>query len=121
MLSNFFKSNRNPKDDFPLMIPSKPKPFSSTSSNGSKVKSNFDFLCSNPIMQFVYLGGLATYVAFNVVDLSKIHVIIEEEESKLPPPKKPKRNYDISRKCQDVWATQFPWVEILRSEIGEVH
>jgi hypothetical protein len=39
-------------------------------------------------MQFVWLGGLPTYVASNVVDLSKIHVIIE---SKLPPPKKPKK------------------------------
>jgi hypothetical protein len=71
-------------------------------------------------MQFVCLGALPTYVAFSVVDLSKIP-IIEEEESKLPPPKKPKRNYDISQKCQDVWATQFPWVKILRGEIREVH
>jgi hypothetical protein len=26
-----------------------------------------------------------------------------------------------SRKCQNVCATQFPWVEMLRSEIGEIH
>jgi hypothetical protein len=44
VLSNFFKSNRNPKDDSPLVIPSKPKPFFVASSSGSKVKSNFDFL-----------------------------------------------------------------------------
>ncbi len=91
MLFDFFKSNKNPKDDFPFVIPSKPKPFSLTSSSGSKVKSKFDFLQINPTMQLVYLGGLPTYVAFSVVDLSKINVIIKEEESKLPPPKKPKR------------------------------
>jgi hypothetical protein len=56
-----------------------------------------------------------------VLDLSKIHVIIEEEELEVPSPKKPKKNYDISHKCQDVWATQFPWLEMSRSEIGEVH
>ncbi len=72
-------------------------------------------------MQFVCLGGMLTYVAFSVVDLSKIHVITKEEKSKLPPPKKPKKNFDISQKCQDVWASQFPWVEILKNETREVH
>ncbi len=50
-----------------------------------------------------------------------IHVIIEEEESKLSLPKKPKKNYEISQKGQDVWAIQFPWVEMLRSETKDVH
>jgi hypothetical protein len=56
-----------------------------------------------------------------VVNLSKIHVIIQEEELEVSPPKKPKKNYDISHKSQDVWATQLPWPEMLRSEIGKVH
>jgi hypothetical protein len=30
-----------------------------------------------------------------MVDFSNIHVIIKEEELKLPPLKKPKNNYDI--------------------------
>ncbi len=50
VLFDFFKSNKNPKDDFPLMILFKPKPLSTTSSSGIKVKSKFDFLHSNPIM-----------------------------------------------------------------------
>ncbi len=50
-----------------------------------------------------------------------IHVISKEEESKLPPLEKPKNNYDISQKCRNVWAIQFPWVEMLRSETRDVH
>jgi hypothetical protein len=90
-------------------------PFFVTSSNGSKVESNFDFNCNNPIVQFVGLHGLPTYVAF-VVDLLEIHVITKEEESKLPPFKKPKKYYDILGNCWDVWAIQFPWGKMLKSE-----
>jgi hypothetical protein len=50
-------------------------------------------------MQFVCLGELLTCVAFNVTYLSKVHVIIKEEKSKLPPPKKLEMNYDIFQKC----------------------
>jgi len=56
-----------------------------------------------------------------VVDFSNIHVIIEEKELELAPFKKPKSNYDISQKCWDVWAIQFPWANMLRSETREVH
>ncbi len=90
-------------------------PFFVASSSGNKVESNFDFNRKNPTMQFVCLGGLFMYVAF-VVDLSEIHVITKEEESKLPPFKKPKKNYDKLGKCWDVWAIQFPWGEMLKSE-----
>jgi hypothetical protein len=58
---------------------------------------------------------LPIYVAF-VVDLSKIHVITKEEESKLPPLKKLEKDYGISKKCWDVWAIQFPRGEMLKSE-----
>jgi hypothetical protein len=90
-------------------------PFFVASSNGSKVELNFDFNHNNPIMQFVCPGGLPTYVAF-VVDLSYIHVIAKEKESKLPPFKKPKKNYDILGKCWEVWGIQFPWGEMLKNE-----
>ncbi len=78
MLSNFFKSSRNVQDIFPLAIPPKPKPipFYATSSSGNKVEPNNDFNCNNLIVQFVYHGGLPIHVA-HVVNLSKIHVIIE--------------------------------------------
>jgi hypothetical protein len=66
----------------------------------------------------VYLGGLPTYVASMVVFL-EIHVITKE--SKLPPPKKPKKNYDISRKCQNIWAIQFLRAKMLKNEIGIFH
>jgi len=87
LLSNFFKSSKNVQDIFPLVIPPKPKPipFYVASSSGNKVESNNDFNCSNLVVQFVCHGGLPTHVA-HVVDLSKIHVIIEEEESEVPPP-----------------------------------
>jgi len=39
----------------------------------------------------------------------------------MSPPKKPKKHYDVLRNCQDVWTTKFPWVKMLKSEIGEVH
>jgi hypothetical protein len=63
---------------------------------------------------------MPTYATF-VANFLAIHVITEEEESKLSFPKKPKKNYDISQKCRDVRATKFPWVEMLRSEIKDVH
>jgi hypothetical protein len=87
MLSFFFKSSRNVQDIFPLVIPRKPKliPFYAISSSGNKVESNNDFNCSNLVVQFVCHGGLPTHVA-HVVDLSKIHVITEEEELEVPPP-----------------------------------
>jgi hypothetical protein len=79
----------NPKGNYPLVIPPKHKsiPFFVASSSGSKVEPNFDFNHSNPIVQFVYLSGLPTYATF-VAYFLEIHVIIKEEESKLPPPKK---------------------------------
>jgi len=79
----------NPKDNSPLVIPPKhkPIPFFIASSSGSKVEPNFDFNHNNPIVQFVYPSGLPTYVTF-VAYFSKIHVMIKEEESKLPPFKK---------------------------------
>ncbi len=122
MMFDFFKSNRNPEDNSHLVIPPKckPIPFFVTSSSGIKVESNSDFNHSNPIMLFVCPSGLPTYATF-VAHFLTIHVNIEEEESKLPPSKKPKNNCDISRKCWDVWATQFPWVEMLRSETRDVH
>jgi hypothetical protein len=91
VMFNFFKSSKNPKDNFLLVILPKPKPipFFVTNSNGSKVGSNSNFNCNNLVVQFVCLGGLLTY-ATSVVDFLKIHVIIKEEESKLPPFKKPK-------------------------------
>ncbi len=87
MLSNFFKSSRNVQDIFHLVIPPKLKPiaFYATSSSGNKVESNNDFNCSSLIVQFVCHGGLPIHVA-HAVDLSKIHVIIKEEESEVPPP-----------------------------------
>jgi hypothetical protein len=73
----------------------KPIPFFVTSSNGNKVESNSNFNCNNLVVQFVCLGGLPTH-AISMVDSSNIHVIVEEEELELPPPKKPKNNYDMS-------------------------
>jgi len=42
---DFFKSNKNPEDNYALVIPPKlkPIPFSVISSNGSKIESNSDF------------------------------------------------------------------------------
>jgi hypothetical protein len=56
-------------------------------------------------MQFVYPGGLPTFVA-NVPNVSTIYVILEEEGCKVPPPKKPKRIM-MCHECQDVWVIQF--------------
>ncbi len=39
----------------------------------------------------------------------------------MPPPKKPKKNYDVSHKCWDVWTIQFPWVKMLRIETRKIH
>ncbi len=50
-----------------------------------------------------------------------MHVITEEEELEMPPPKKPKNIYVVSHKCKNVWANQFPWANMLRIESGEVH
>ncbi len=86
---DFFKSNMNPKGNSPLVIPlkHKPIPFFVASSSGSKVDPNFYFNHSNLIVQFVCPSGLPTYVTF-VAYFLEIHVIIKEEESKLPPLKK---------------------------------
>jgi hypothetical protein len=75
----------NPKDNSPFVIPlkHKPIPFFVASSSGSKVEPNFDFNHSNLIVQFVCLSGLPTYATF-VAYFSYIHVILKEEESKLP-------------------------------------
>jgi hypothetical protein len=35
--------------------------------------------------------------------------------------KKLKNVYVISRKCRNVWANQFPWANLLKSESGKVH
>jgi hypothetical protein len=57
-----------------------------------------------------------------VADFTIINVIIKEEELiRCAPPNKPKKFYDISWKCWDVWATQFPWAKMLKSAIGKVH
>ncbi len=44
VMSNFFKSNRNPQDSSPLVILLKPKsiPYFEASLNGNKVGSNID-------------------------------------------------------------------------------
>jgi hypothetical protein len=70
-------------------------------------------------MQFVCPGWLPTFVA-NVPNVSTIYVILEEEGSKVPPPKKPKRIM-MSHKCQYVWVIHFLWEERLKSKIGEIH
>ncbi len=77
-------------------------------------------ICSNLAMYFFCLIGFPLYVAF-VVDFSKIHVITKEEESKLLPPKTHKKLWQITWKCQNVWATQFPWAKMLKNETGKVH
>ncbi len=52
VMFDFFKSNMNPKDNSPLVIPlkHKPIPFFVASSSGSKVEPNFDFNHNNPIV-----------------------------------------------------------------------
>jgi hypothetical protein len=56
-----------------------------------------------------------------LANLLKIHVIKDEDELEMLPLKDLKKNYDVLGKCQNVWTTQFPWVEMLRSETGDVH
>jgi len=66
-------------------------------------------------MQFVYPGWLPTFVA-NVPNVSTIYVILEEEGSKVPPPKKPKRIM-MSHKGQYVWVIQFLWEESWKARL----
>jgi hypothetical protein len=42
----------------------------------------------------------------------KVEIINVDEKAK-PLEKKKKKNYEISKKCQDSWASSFPWVEML--------
>ncbi len=31
-----------------------------------------------------------------------------------------RKNYDVSPKCKDIWATQFSWVEMFKSDFGDI-
>jgi len=50
-------------------------------------------------------NGLPPFVAI-VPNLSWIYVVLDKEGD-VPLPKNTKKNYDISHKCREAWATQF--------------
>jgi len=47
-----------------------------------------------------------------VPNLSRIFVVLNKKGD-VPLPKKTKKNYDISHKCREAWATQFPLAKML--------
>jgi len=63
------------------------------------------------MVQLACLGGLPTFILLTP-KLSKIHVILKEGNKYI---------YDIFSKCKEIWATQFPWAKMMKSDIGEIH
>ncbi len=107
----FFKLNQNIHDMSPLIIPPWSISSSKTNSNGSKVESNLDFQCNNPMVQLACPRGLPTFI-LPTPKLFKIHVILRKGNKYI---------YDISSKCKEIWATQFPWAKMMKNDIGEIH
>jgi hypothetical protein len=97
----FFKSNRNPDNKSPLVIPPKflAMPSYEASSSSSKVTSNSK--------------------SKHAPNLFEIQVLANKKDNPLS--KKSKKNYDVFDKCNTIWATQFPWAEILKSDFGEIN
>jgi hypothetical protein len=61
-------------------------------------------------------GGVPTFIHV-ALKLFEIHVLPKDEENE-PHLNKSKKNYNFSYKCQKIWATQFSWAEMLKSEYG---
>jgi hypothetical protein len=49
---------------------------------------------------------LPTFI-FPTPKLSKIHVILRKGNKYI---------YDISSKCKEIWATQFPWAKMMKND-----
>jgi hypothetical protein len=71
---------------------------------------------SNFVVQLINTSGLPTFIA--TPNLSKIYVVPNENAC---PPKKPKKNYDVSHKCKEAWAIQMPWVKMLTNKFGKIN
>jgi len=63
-------------------------------------------------------SGLLTFIPLTAPDLSKIQVFPNKKDGPLP--KKSKNNYYVSHKCKEI-ATQFPWAEMLKSDLGDTN
>jgi hypothetical protein len=70
-------------------------------------------------MQLVCLGGLPTFLPLVAPNLYEIQVLADKEDEQLL--KKSKKNYDVFHKCRNIWATQFSWVQMFKSDFGEIN
>lgn len=86
MLPFFFKSNHNPDDASPLVIPLKflAQPSSKANSSGNKVESNPKSRHMNLAMQLVCLSGLPTFIPPITHDLFEVRVWPNKKDGPLP-------------------------------------
>jgi hypothetical protein len=59
------------------------------------------------------------FIPSTAPNLFEIQVLANEKDESLL--KKSKKNYDVSHKCRNICATQFPWAEMLKSDFGEIN
>jgi len=121
VLPFFFKSSHNLDNKSPLVISFKFLAMLSfeASLSGSKVASNLESKLNNLVMQLMCPSGLPTFIPLATPNLSEIQVLADKEKEPLP--KKFKKKYDVSCKCKDIWAIQFPWVEMLKTNRGNIN
>jgi len=63
-------------------------------------------------------SGLLTFIPPTAPNLFEIQVFPNEKDGPLQ--KKKFKNYYVSHKCREI-ATQFPWVEMLKSDLGDIN
>jgi hypothetical protein len=122
VLENYFFSSHNSSDPGPLQIPSarkRPRPESSSeASTSGKDDECMVSTRANIAVQVICPGGLSMIpeVLVGVEIFDGVEIIDMTDDAKATGERQKRRAYEVSRKCQDHWAVQHPWAEMVRGD-----